>query len=231
MKAHGRKPSETFFRALGERAAKLARTEDVIGIKTGQPVKVPAIDWDYLAPTQLEMEEADNHPAGDMSGDVITAKGMRQLREIAVKNDELVYSTQASYGDEWVPTLMNAQLVLMYLRPDAIPTVDYYATGDSYDWIGPNPPTQAEFDAAVIPAAKHFKIAAIRTEARQRIEATYPEWRQRSAALGVYPPEYVAQMQEGIAAVIAASNAGEDAVDAAVDVAAVEAVTVTWPVL
>ena len=86
-------------------------------------------------------------------------------------------------------------------------------------------------DAEILAATKTYRIASIRAEARTRIEATYPEWRQRSAALGVYPPEYVAQMQEGIAAVIAASNAGEDAVDAAVDVAAVEAVTVTWPVL
>ena len=43
--------------------------------------------------------------------------------------------------------------------------------------------------------------------------------------------EYVAQMQADIAAVIAASNAAEDAVAAATTVAQVEAVTATWPVI
>lgn len=100
------------------------------------------------------------------------------------------------------------------------------------EWLDPRPqPTQAEIDAAVLPGRKAVRIAAIRAEARQRIEATYPDWRQRSAALGLYPAEYVSTMQAAIASVIAASNTAEDAVDAAADVAAVEAVTVTWPVI
>lgn len=85
--------------------------------------------------------------------------------------------------------------------------------------------------AEVLLATAAERIAVVRTDARQRIEAKYPEWRQRSAALGVYPAEYVAQMQADIAAVIAASNAAEDAVAAATTVEQVEAVTATWPVI
>ncbi len=82
-----------------------------------------------------------------------------------------------------------------------------------------------------LPIVKARKAERIRSEARTRIESKYPEWRQRSAALGVYPSEYVAQMQADIAAVIAASNTAEDAVAAATTVAEVEAVTATWPVI
>lgn len=92
-------------------------------------------------------------------------------------------------------------------------------------------PTLAEIEAQELSAVRHYKVADIRTEARTRIETKYPEWRQRSAALGVYPIEYVAQMQADIAAVIAASNTAEDAVAAATTVAEVEAVTATWPVI
>jgi hypothetical protein len=81
------------------------------------------------------------------------------------------------------------------------------------------------------PAHIAERIDAIRSEARERIEAKYPEWRQRSAALGLYPAAYVAQMQADIAAVIAASNAAEDAVDAATTNPAAEAVAAAWPVI
>lgn len=83
----------------------------------------------------------------------------------------------------------------------------------------------------VLTATRQARKVEIRQQAADVIDAKYPDWRQRSAALGVYPQAYVQQMQSGIASVIAASNGGEDAVDAAPDIPSVEAVTVTWPVL
>jgi HK97 family phage major capsid protein len=45
----------------------------------------------------------------DKAADPISKRGYEQFEQIA-KANELVYSTQSSAGDEWVPTLMNAQL-------------------------------------------------------------------------------------------------------------------------
>lgn len=124
MRAYGKQPSERFFRALAFRAAKMASDEDTIGMKNGQPVKVPALDWNNLIPRNLDLTEvdekliaskigqADRFSAGaaDKAPDVITPAGLAQLHRLAIKADEVMYSTQNGYGDQWVPTLMNAQL-------------------------------------------------------------------------------------------------------------------------
>ena len=100
-------------------------------------------------------------------------------------------------------------------------------------WRRPEPqPTQAEIDAAMLPAAKAQRIAAINAECRARLIARYgPAEEQVSRAIGVYGATEQAAMQSGIAAVIDASNVAQNAILAAADLAAVEAVTVTWPVI
>ncbi len=94
--------------------------------------------------------------------------------------------------------------------------------------------TPAELAAAELPAAKHFAIAANRAECSRRIYARYPAGRQSSVALGVYSgaeAEAQAQvMKDWISDMVAAENTAADAIEAATTVAAVEAVTVAWPV-
>lgn len=99
-------------------------------------------------------------------------------------------------------------------------------------WIRPEPqPTQAEIDAAMLPAAKLTKRTEINAEATSRILSAYPLEKQSSANLGIYPSAFVDQMVTDISATIQASNAACDLVDAAADVAGVDAVTVNWPVI
>lgn len=120
----GPAPSEQFRRATMARAAKFMRAEDeVVEWRTApgsqkQTVKVPAFDPTIARPYMAGNEDVAD--VVDASGKVlakqvkfsdnVTAKGLAQLLEIGAKSDELVYSTQASYGDEWVPTLMSAML-------------------------------------------------------------------------------------------------------------------------
>ena len=82
LKAMGRTPSIEMFRTLMERAGTLQ--------KSG------SIDWTMVAPSP---EDVGAYQVG-----------YKQLLEIAPKVDELVYSTQTGYGDEWVPTLAAAEL-------------------------------------------------------------------------------------------------------------------------
>lgn len=82
-----------------------------------------------------------------------------------------------------------------------------------------------------LPDVRALKLAEIRSEAASIIEAKWPLWKQNNCAMGVYPEAVAATCTDDIAAVIASSNAAEDAVDAATTVAEVEAVTPVWPVL
>ena len=94
--------------------------------------------------------------------------------------------------------------------------------------LGPMP-TQAEIDAAALPAVKAYRIPFNRAECERRIYARYPIGRQLSSLAGRYDAVNVAVMDEWIVANIQAENAAADAIEAATTVAAVEAVTVAWP--
>jgi len=99
-------------------------------------------------------------------------------------------------------------------------------------WYRPEPqPTQTELNAAELPARKQNKRDEINNEATRRILAVYPLEKQSSANLGVYPQAYLNQMIVDVAAVITASNAACDSVDAAITVANVNVVVVNWPVI
>ena len=95
--------------------------------------------------------------------------------------------------------------------------------------LGPQP-TPAEIAAAELPAAKAAAISSHRAECSSRIFERYPAGRQLSASFGLYDSANVATMVDWIAANVAAENTAADAIEAATTVAAVEAVTVAWPV-
>ena len=93
-------------------------------------------------------------------------------------------------------------------------------------------PTQAELDAAVLPAAKAKRIVAINAECRARLIARFgPAEEQVSRSVGVYGAAEQAALKIGIELMVDAANAAQNAILAAADLAAVEAVTVTWPVI
>jgi hypothetical protein len=85
--------------------------------------------------------------------------------------------------------------------------------------------------AEILRATKNLRLILLRNEASRLITTKWPLWAQNNCALGVYPDATVAQCTADIAAVIAASNTAEDAIEAATTVAEVEAVTATWPTL
>ena len=125
---------------------------------------------------------------------------------------------------------------IAYLYPGITfgPGRDCLIDGDAdaiAEWRHPSPqPTPAQLAAAELPAAKQFAIAANRAECSRRIYARYPAGRQLSALAGLYDSANVATMTDWIAANISAENTAADAIEAATTVAAVEAVTVAWPV-
>lgn len=103
----------------------------------------------------------------------------------------------------------------------------------SIEWLSAAPqPTQAEIDAAILPAAKAQRIAAINAECRARLIARFgPAEEQVSRSVGVYGAAEQAALKIGIELMVDAANAAQNAILAAADIAAVEAVTVTWPVI
>ena len=129
---------------------------------------------------------------------------------------------------------------IAYLYPGITfgPGRDCLIDGDAdaiAEWRHPSPqPTPAQLAAAELPAAKQFAIAANRAECSRRIFARYPAGRQSSVALGIYSgakaEAQAAIMKDWIADMVAAENAAADAIEAATTVAAVEAVSVSWPV-
>ncbi len=124
-------------------------------------------------------------------------------------------------------------LTLAYLFPGIDFTRDVVIQADQglVEWRRPEPqPTPAEIAAAELPAAKAATIAANRAECERRIYERYPIGRQLSALAGRYDASKVAIMDDWIVANIAAENTAADLIEAAPTVAAVEAVTVAWPV-
>lgn len=84
----------------------------------------------------------------------------------------------------------------------------------------------------ILVATKASKIDTINAECKSRLFTRYgPPEEQVSRALGVYGQAERDAMSAGIAATVDASNVASNAVIAAADLAAVEAVTVTWPVI
>lgn len=116
-------PSERFMRAVMTRAAKFMQAEDELphwepyaGARP-KMLRVPAFDPSVVQPYVAGAEDtADVIVNGKVLAqnvrfdDHVSAAGVSQLLEIGAKSDELIYSTQSGYGDQWVPTLMSAML-------------------------------------------------------------------------------------------------------------------------
>ncbi len=86
--------------------------------------------------------------------------------------------------------------------------------------------------AEVLAAAKAVRISSINAECRARLLARYGSAEEQvSRAIGVYGATEQAAMPVGIAATIDASNTASNAIIAAADAAAVEAVSVSWPAI
>jgi len=77
--------------------------------------------------------------------------------------------------------------------------------------------------------AKVARKVAIRREAQTGILADYPLWMQANVANGIYGAGIGDPMKAHIANVITESNTCEDAVDAAITLAAIRAIKPTWP--
>lgn len=93
-------------------------------------------------------------------------------------------------------------------------------------------PSRLATVAEILAATKVNKIDTINAECKARLFARYgPPEEQVSRALGVYGQVERDAMSAGIAATVDASNVASNAVISAADLAAVEAVTVTWPVI
>ena len=134
--------------------------------------------------------------------------------------------------------MVSLDAVLRHLLPSA--TRDAWslredANGAAYiaAWYSALPqPTPAEIAAAELPAAKAQRIEADRQECRRRLTEFYGDaLEQVSRASGLYGATAQANHAAGVEAAIDASNAARDTINAAGSVAAVEAVTVSWPVL
>lgn len=106
-KRAGNQPSEKWLRSLAVKAVDIAhRSVPTLFYADGRPAATePALDLNALVPwseavTIEEKKEADN----------VTTQGVKQLMELAGKASEVAFSTYSGYGDQWVPTLMNAAL-------------------------------------------------------------------------------------------------------------------------
>jgi hypothetical protein len=100
------------------RANKMLQEEDEIPYFDGHGVvksqKLPAFDINALVPWS-DKEDGDSYYVEGIGNvkysDNVSAKGVSSLLRIgALKSNEAMYSTQAGYGDEWVPTFMAATL-------------------------------------------------------------------------------------------------------------------------
>lgn len=95
-------------------------------------------------------------------------------------------------------------------------------------------PSEAALVAAYdpMPDAKANRIASINAECRARLIARFgPAEEQVSRSIGAYGAVEQAALKLGVETTLDASNVASNAILAAADLAAVEAVTVTWPVI
>lgn len=96
------------------------------------------------------------------------------------------------------------------------------AEKDYVDYVAPpTPPTLSEYKATT--------QSAIKKECKNFINATYAPETQRSAALHVYPFDVEMTISEFVSKCVAEEDRCWDLVEAATDLAGVDAVTPIWP--
>lgn len=92
--------------------------------------------------------------------------------------------------------------------------------------------SRAPTTAEILGVTKELRLTAINAECRARLVARFGDaLDQNSRAVGAYGAAEQAALKPGIEAMIDASNTASNAVLAAADIAAVEAVAVTWPAI
>jgi hypothetical protein len=122
--------------------------------------------------------------------------------------------------------------MLSHLHRNTPNVVGVSESGASYVMQFADGSSRAATAAEVLEARKLVRIEAINAECRARLLARYGTAEEQvSRSIGVYGATEQAAMPLGIAATVDASNTASNAVIAAADEAAVEAVTVTWPVI
>ncbi len=142
---------------------------------------------------------------------------------------------------------MNIADCVLFLYPDAKPLVDFEVMdrGDgqyiSMWHLSAPQPTQAELEAAWLPALKAKKITDVKTEAARRIDAVFSDWKARrhrdhlelGVATTLTAAEY-AEKQQKCQAIRDASGTIEAEIQALTDPAFVESFNVkndpAWPV-
>ena len=133
---------------------------------------------------------------------------------------------------------MNISDAISYLFPGVTfgPMGQCFIDGDTnaiVRWNRPEPqPTPEQIAAAILPATKAQRIEQDRQECRRRLTEFYGDaLEQVSRASGLYGATAQANHAAGVEASIDASNAARDTINTAATIEAVEAVTVSWPVL
>lgn len=97
-------------------------------------------------------------------------------------------------------------------------------------YIGGSP--RAATADEIVSATKAVRIESINAECRARLIARFgPAEEQVSRSVGAYGAAEQPALKIGIELMVDAANAAQNAILAAADLAAVEAVTVTWPVI
>lgn len=124
-------------------------------------------------------------------------------------------------------------LVHLGYRPNVHFLASDAGDGVTYiEWLQGVEPLASDVEAAALGAVQAARIAAINAECRARLVARFGDaLDQNSRAVGAYGAAEQAALKPGIEAMIDASNTASNAVLAAADIAAVEAVAVTWPAI
>lgn len=92
--------------------------------------------------------------------------------------------------------------------------------------------SRAATAAEILAATKAVRIDAINAECRARLIAHYGDaLEQVSRSAGIYGATAQANHAAGVLTTIEATNGARDAINAAPDIATVEAVAVVWPAL
>jgi hypothetical protein len=110
--------------------------------------------------------------------------------------------------------------------------VGWWLNGSDYELQFANGTTRNATSGEILSATKAQRIEADRQECRRRLTEHYGDaLEQVSRSAGLYGETARANHETGVTEAIAASNTARGLINAAATVEAVEAVTVSWPVL
>jgi hypothetical protein len=142
-------PTLEMYRALAVKAAAFVRSTDKLPRRNRygetKMVEVPAFNPREFEKEMRWRDEPDTYTIGGREvkfNDNVSMKGIKSLWELGIKANEVIHTTQAGYGDEWVPTLASAALwrtirmdarVLASLSQFDMPSQPYQYSAESAD--------------------------------------------------------------------------------------------------